>query len=467
MGFENMETLLVLDLRRISTAAVVLLIGLRICIGWQFAYEGLWKLNSQSGPKPWTSAGYLKNAQGPFRNYFRSMTGDPDDLSWLDYEQVAGDRNSRWNAWHKRLQDQHPDLTKDQKMRIDWLLNGRKEYVTELVQMPDKVKFGGSLAKVAHFNAKRKRLIVDGKLHLIPAERNAMLKLVRVVEQPAAEDVERNEIAKAYQKAVNEVYKKSSRLSIKEQAMVLLKGDPERASQIYKKHIGTIDHKRMGNSELYQTLLARYERNLADAETAFQYDHLQNQWAEIQQMRSDLVGPIKALDDELKTKTRKLLTAAQLERGPVPKPSSTMATIDRLTMWTLLIVGSLLMAGLFSRAAAVTAAGLLFSFYLAMPPWPGMADFQTLLGPEHSFLVNKNLIEVFALLAIASMPTGQWFGVDAMIRRLLHLPPTNQPSPATQKPVAVETKAEPATINSQSTYSLASEGNKPVVDDKK
>jgi uncharacterized membrane protein YphA (DoxX/SURF4 family) len=432
--------LLVPDLRRISTVAVVLLIGVRICIGWQFAYEGLWKLNSQHGAKPWTSAGYLKNAQGPFRSHFRNMTGDPDDLSWLDYEQVE----DRWDAWHQRLRDLHSDLTKDQKMRINWLLNGRKEYVTELVQMPDGVKFGGSLAKVAHFNAQRKRLIVDGIRHLIPAERNAMLKLVRVVEQPAPEDVERNEIAKAYQKAVNEVYKKSSRLSIKEQAKVLLKGDPDRASQIYREHTGTIDYKRMGNIELYQKLLVRYERNLADAQTAFQYDHLQKQWADIQQMRADLVGPVKALDADLKAKTRKLLTATQLERGPVPEPWNRLAWIDQLTMWTLLTVGALLMAGLFSRASAVAAAVLLLSFYLAMPPWPGVSEFQQLPGPEHSFLIDKNLIEVFALLAIAAMPTGEWFGVDTLIRRLLQLRKTKQASPAEQKTVTAETKAEPA-----------------------
>ncbi|MCH7991698.1 MAG: MarR family transcriptional regulator, partial [Gemmatimonadetes bacterium] len=51
--------------------------------------------------------------------------------------------------------------------------------------LPDGVKFGGSLAKVARFDAKSERLIVNGsshpkkeQRHLIPAERDAMLKLV-------------------------------------------------------------------------------------------------------------------------------------------------------------------------------------------------------------------------------------------------------------------------------------------------
>lgn len=57
---------------------------------------------------------------------------------------------------------------------------------------------------------------------------------------------------------------------------------------------------------------------------------------------------------------------------------------------------------------------MLFNFYMAMPPWPGVPAAP---GPEHSFVINKNLIEVIALLGIATMPTGSWFGVDAILAR--------------------------------------------------
>jgi hypothetical protein len=55
---------------------------------------------------------------------------------------------------------------------------------------------------------------------------------------------------------------------------------------------------------------------------------------------------------------------------------------------------------------------MLFMFYMAMPPWLGVPEIP---GPEHSFMVNKNLIEVMALLAIAALPTGRWFGVDGLL----------------------------------------------------
>ncbi len=68
-----------------------------------------------------------------------------------------------------------------------------------------------------------------------------------------------------------------------------------------------------------------------------------------------------------------------------------------------------------TRFSAASAAFMVFGFYMAMPPWPGVPEAP---GPEHSFIVNKNLIEVLALLALACMPSGQWFGLDAIAGRI-------------------------------------------------
>src|SRR4051812_18644145 len=86
---------LVNDWKRVSLAAVVLIVLLRLSIGWQFLYEGMWKYDQLKGPTPWSAEGYLKSAQGPFREHFRNMTGDPDDLGWLDFDTV----NNRWTRW--------------------------------------------------------------------------------------------------------------------------------------------------------------------------------------------------------------------------------------------------------------------------------------------------------------------------------------------------------------------------------
>jgi len=421
------------NLRRISSLAIVLLIGMRICIGWQFLYEGLWKLNKQHTARPWTSAGYLKNARGPFRNLYRNMAGDPDELDWLSYEKVV----RQWDGWHNRFLAHYQNLTRQQKARLQGLLNGRKEFVATLGRLPEGVKFSGSLAKVVKYDPQRKRLVVDGKLHLTPDQRNAMLRMVTVGKISDPADVEKNRAATAYQQAVRDVYARSARLSSKEQARVLLKGDPDRATQVNEKHEGTIDHKWLGDIDRYQELLVRYEQNLSSARQAFQHEHLKKQWAEIQQLRVDLVGPVKALDAELKLKAQQLLTAQQLSRGPVSQSWTWIDWIDKTTIWSLIVLGVLLIAGLFTRLSAVGGACLLLSFYLAMPPWPGVTDFQELPGPEHSFLVDKNLIEVFALLSIVVMPTGQWFGVDAAVRWLVGFIRTGRKKP-TPLPIKIQ-----------------------------
>ncbi|HID24484.1 MAG TPA: hypothetical protein EYP14_19085, partial [Planctomycetaceae bacterium] len=115
----------------VGLCACCLLILLRLSIGWQFLYEGLWKLRTLSTPTPWTAKGYLANAQGPLRPLFRAMTGDPDDLSWLDPEVVA----ERWDRWAEKFTT-HYGLTDQQKRRLDQMLNGSKAFYARLERLP-------------------------------------------------------------------------------------------------------------------------------------------------------------------------------------------------------------------------------------------------------------------------------------------------------------------------------------------
>jgi thiosulfate dehydrogenase (quinone) large subunit len=61
-------------------AALVLL---RTLVGWHFLYEGFYKLWppawSRAGQPlaPWTSAGYLRAATGPFADYFHALATSP------------------------------------------------------------------------------------------------------------------------------------------------------------------------------------------------------------------------------------------------------------------------------------------------------------------------------------------------------------------------------------------------------
>ncbi len=408
------------DLRRISFLAAALVVLLRLSIGWQFLYEGIWKLRSMSTAEPWSAEGYLKNAQGPFRSFYHSLLGDPYDLNWLDPEWVE----RRWTQWYETFV-RHYGLSEQQQARLRQLLFGSKEFVAKLDRLPKGVAFTGSLGKIVRYDPERKLLVVDGRYHLTPRERDRLLAMATPIQPPPGgtltpEQQEENRIIAAYRKAVQDVFARATRnasakqsgVSIMERMKALLKGDPERVTVVNPEQQGTIDYKRIGKIELYKSLIGKYEKQLATAQTDFEFEHLKKLEQDIRQLHSELVGPIKALEKELVEEARKLLTDEQRARGPAPMPELPIDRINWQTIWALLVIGGLLIAGLLTPLAAVAGAGLLTLFYLAMPPWPGVPEPP---GPEHAFIVNKNFIEAVALLAIAAMPTGRWFGVDGIL----------------------------------------------------
>lgn len=92
-----------------------------------------------------------------------------------------------------------------------------------------------------------------------------------------------------------------------------------------------------------------------------------------------------------------------------------LALADLATMWGLMILGILLMVGLFTRSAAVLGIGLLLMIYSAVPPldYTGFV-YSTNQGSE--LYVDKTLIEILALVAVASFDTGRILGLDIMVR---------------------------------------------------
>jgi len=429
---------LVNDWKRISLAAVILIVLLRLSIGWQFLYEGLWKYDQLKGPTPWSAEGYLKAAQGPFRDQFRNMTGDPDDLGWLDFDTV----NNRWTRWRDTFVS-HYGLNEKQAATLDTLLTGPKEYRIDLPQLPPKVaeldrfvrdelRSGPKLS----YDAAKKQLVLDASTPLKPDETTLLLAASDLKRNEQGELVAKenapegalNDVSRAWYIAIETLDSQASKLPYRAKLQAQLKGDPDKvgviakADQRYQPVMGTersdgksVEMIKYGEIQEYKDMLAAYEAAAKKANTDFELAHLETTWAKIQAKRTGLSGPIKAMEKSLKDDATKMLTREQLARGPAPREVTPLTQASDRAMWALLILGPLLLFGLCTRLAAVAGAAMLLSFYLVVPPWPGVPQ---PAGPEHSFIVNKNLIEVIALLAIAFMPTGSWFGLDGIFRWL-------------------------------------------------
>lgn len=88
---------------------------------------------------------------------------------------------------------------------------------------------------------------------------------------------------------------------------------------------------------------------------------------------------------------------------------SIIGWVDTLNMLALISVGITLLLGVFERIGAIVGIGLLAMYYLSHPPFPGL----TQLNVEGNYwFVNKNLIELAALLLVYYVPTGNRFGLD-------------------------------------------------------
>ncbi len=88
--------------------------------------------------------------------------------------------------------------------------------------------------------------------------------------------------------------------------------------------------------------------------------------------------------------------------------SPTLITIsDFLNIWGLIFIGLGLILGLFSRYAAFAGAGLLFLYYVTIPPFV-----------ESYTFVDRNLLELIGLLIIAYFQTSQIIGLDGLLSKI-------------------------------------------------
>jgi uncharacterized membrane protein YphA (DoxX/SURF4 family) len=134
-----------------NTLTRFFLIFLRLAIGWLFLVEGYEKVHSINlGPtvdsKPFSSAGYLKQASGPTAPFFHWQAGGDDDERALDYLTVDPDAakaprdraspalRKHWEQYLERFAD-HYKLDDDQRAKarekLDESLGKAVEWLTD------------------------------------------------------------------------------------------------------------------------------------------------------------------------------------------------------------------------------------------------------------------------------------------------------------------------------------------------
>lgn len=285
---------------------------LRVAIGWHLLYEGIHKYESLETEKPWSAEMYLRNSTGPFRRYFRELTGDLSGLKALDADATG----AQWDAMVDRLA-KHYGFTSEQRQAAN--------------------------ARLAEAKADLQKYLVG------------------------------DEAAK----------------------------------------------KRREFQDQWEAWNEREKKPLPE----FQRAEHTKEWRTMTGTRRELLAPVTALEVELRKDVEALATPEQLAKGKYSPSWMERTPVERInlqTMGMLLVFGTGMVLGLFSRLSAFGAAVLLAMFYFSMPPWPGLDP--NPMAEGNYLIVNKNLIEMIACLMLATVPTGVWAGLDAIIRGLITRP---------------------------------------------
>jgi thiosulfate dehydrogenase [quinone] large subunit len=90
---------------------------------------------------------------------------------------------------------------------------------------------------------------------------------------------------------------------------------------------------------------------------------------------------------------------------------------DWLNMLGLTAVGLCLVVGLFERPALIGGIILLAFYYLSHPPFIGMSFAMPTEG--NYLLVDKNLIELIAMILLYTLPTSEYFGLKRLLPKSL------------------------------------------------
>lgn len=343
----------------------VCLILLRLVIGWHLLFEGLSKFESDT----WTSEPYLREASGPLAPMFRWMAGDP-----LEERLTPKPLPDGWEMGQVKLPDYFPpQLNAEWQAYLDrfaahYQLNDKQKETAQNVLNQTRDQF-------MHWLVREKQEVVWNSPYVgsVKAEKTVAERLEEYHARQAA--VLRIKNVDLWNARGNDVYTAA-------------------ANEKFKEAQGEVNRVR---GQL-RADLARWNKKLRD----------------------DLYESVAAT---LTTEQRQMTAPSPIMKAPWTQWSR-LEWIDFKVKWGLVILGIMLLAGFLTRPACLLAALLLLMFYLAQPALPWVPENPKAEG--HYLFVNKNIIEMIALLTLATTDSGRWLGLDGVFQ---FLNPWRKPKP--------------------------------------
>ncbi len=199
------------------------------------------------------------------------------------------------------------------------------------------------------------------------------------------------------------------------------------AERTYKDFLAKADEYLKANTEdivAYFDALDRFEKDPERNQQApFQK---QRRWDRMMDLRHEADKWIKDLgaqETAFKNSLYSLLDEDQKKMDRVPRSWNPfrwdrMEQINFAVTWGLTAIGVCLMLGFFTPCAALGGAAFMCFVVMTQPAFPGIypADLPVV---GHALLVNKDFVEMVALLVVAATAAGRWGGLDYFLYHLV------------------------------------------------
>jgi uncharacterized membrane protein YphA (DoxX/SURF4 family) len=359
-----------------GTGTRYFLVVLRLAIGWHLLFEGMAKVNDPN----WSSEPYLRESIGPLAPVFRTLAGDSvaERLTVGPDNAFPAALDKDWRAYLEYF-EQHYQLDAQQKTLAEAKLDqakaqARRRLTTELttVRKPSTVP-----------PALEVTLTIPERLK----EYKATVQKVRAIEAKDRNTYGRDAVFEELRVAKAERERQRNELRAE---LVKLNTDMHQA--------------------LYDAAVVEPKRLRYGVLAVATYSPV-----------TGLAGGL-AVVPSYEVRERYFFPLAQDLPAPLPERPvlppwtewSLLQWSNFLVKWGLVICGGALLVGVLTGAACLGGALLVLSFYLAYAALPDWPESPRLEG--HYLYVNKTLIEVFALLALATTRSGRWFGLDALLQ---------------------------------------------------
>ena len=199
----------------------------------------------------------------------------------------------------------------------------------------------------------------------------------------------------------------------------------EGSTQTYQKFQKQLDDylkDNVGDIAAYFGSLDRFEKDKERFQDApFQKQRRWDRMLELRHEADRWIKDIDAQEQTYKHSLYSLLDADQKQRGTLPgswNPLrwSQMELINFAVTYGLTAIGICLMLGFCTPLAALGGAAFMCFVVLTQPAFPTIYPHDPpIVG--HALLVNKDFVEMVALLVVAATAAGRWGGLDFFVAR--------------------------------------------------